>query len=107
MGGRNDQAKVLRMLEYLVDRRRDEWKRPHFDLLHGPAKGLGEIILKKIGGVQTRLIGFFDQQRSIFNVVLVVTKKQSQFDPRDWIYTSHSRKKDILINPEKANDWSP
>ena len=94
-------------LEYLVDRRRDEWKRPEFDALHGAAKGLGEIILKKIDGVQTRLIGFFDEQRSIFNIVLVVKKKQSQFEPRDWEEIAQKRKKEILTNPEKANDWYP
>ena len=98
---------MLRKLEYLVDQPRSEWKRPYFDQLHGNAATLGEIILKKVGGVQTRLIGFFDDTRGIFNIVLVVTKKEKQYEPKQWVEMALSGVKDIKINPERANDWYP
>ena len=102
-----EKAKVLRKLEYLVGQPRSEWKRPNFDQLHGNAATLGEIILKKISGMQTRLIGFFDEARGIFNIVLVVTKKEKQYEPKQWVEVALSRMKDIKINPERANDWYP
>jgi hypothetical protein len=98
---------VLIKLEYLVYQPRSGWTRPRFDLLHGAAATLGEIILKKVGGVQTRLIGFFDEARGIFNIVLVVKKKSKQYDPKDWIESALSRAKEIKANPERANDWHP
>lgn len=102
-----DKAKVMRKLEYLIDQPRSEWKRPNFDLLHGNAASLGEIILKKIGNVQTRLIGYFDESRGIFNIVLVVTKKQGQFHPKQWVEIALGRMKEIKISPERAIDWNP
>ena len=98
---------MLRKLEYLVDQPRSEWTRPRFDLLHGAATTLAEIILEKVDGVQTRLVGFFDEIRGIFNIVLVVTKKGKQYDPKHWAEVALNRAKEIKTNPERANDWYP
>ena len=105
--GAKDKASVLVKLEYLIAQPRENWIRPRFDLLHGTASGLGEIILKKVGMVQTRLIGYFDGARSVFTIVLIVTKKGKQFNPKEWEAVAQDRKKDIQTNPEKANDWNP
>src|SRR5262245_45290110 len=79
-----DAAKVQIRTWYLLNQPRADWKRPYFDALHGTVSGFGEIILGKIGGVQTRLVGYFDCEPSSFTVVCAVTKKQRKYSPIDW-----------------------
>ncbi len=89
----DDQAKVLTRLEYLGAKQRGEWKRPYFDILKG-MDGMGEIRFNRILGVQTRLIGYFGPNRKKFTVVLVVTKKQNIYSPKQWEKTALQRKKE-------------
>lgn len=102
------QAKVQIKIEYLIAQPRENWIRPRFDLLHGDAVPLGEIILKEIDGKQTRLIGFFDKShRARYTIVTVVTKKQNVYTPKDWKDISLRRMREIELNPERANEWIP
>jgi hypothetical protein len=105
--GSKDKARVLRILDYLVWQPRSEWRRPQFDQLHGPVAQMGEIILKVIGGVQTRLVGFFDDKRMVFTIVLVVTKKEPNYLPRDWEQISIKRMIEVKANSRCADEWYP
>jgi hypothetical protein len=67
----------------------------------------GEIILKVVGGVQTRLVGFFDDRRMVFTIVLVVTKKEPNYMPRDWQQISVKRMNEVKANSGRANEWYP
>lgn len=105
--GSKDKARVMRILDYLVFQPRSEWKRPHFDQLHGSTAQMGEIRLNKIEGVQTRLIGFFDSVRMVFTIVVVVTKKERNYSPRDWESIASKRMSEVRSNSERADDWYP
>lgn len=105
--GSKDKARVMRILDYLVWQSRSEWKRPQFDQLHGHVAQMGEIILKVIGGVQTRLVGFFDDRRMVFTIVLVVTKKEPNYSPRDWQQISVKRMNEVKANSGCADEWYP
>jgi hypothetical protein len=102
-----DAAKVQIRIWYLLSQPRINWKRPYFDALHGAVSGFGEIILGKIGGVQTRLVGFFDCEPSSFTVVSVMTKKQRKYSPQDWQKISIRRRKEIECDSRKAHEWIP
>lgn len=105
---RKAQAKVYVQLEYLIAQPRENWVRPRFDLLHGNATPLGEIILKKVEDKQTRLIGFFDKShRERYVIVTVVTKKQNIYTPKDWESISLRRMKEINSEPRRAHEWIP
>ena len=52
------EAELLVSLAYLVQRPREEWIRPSFDMLHGAGRGLGEIRFK-VNKVCYRPIGYF------------------------------------------------
>lgn len=105
--GSKDKARVLRILDYLVWQPRSEWKRPHFDKLHGPVAQLGEIRVGLIDAVQTRLIGFFEAERMVFTIVVVITKKERNYLPRDWEQISIRRMNEIKANSGSANEWYP
>jgi hypothetical protein len=101
-------AKAQVKIEYLIDQPRENWTRPRFDLLHGDAIPLGEIILKEIDGKQTRLVGFFDKfHRCRYIIVTVVTKKQKIYTPKGWEDTSLRRMREIELDPRRANEWIP
>lgn len=104
----NDQAAVVVALEQLLILERDYWRRPQFDTLHD-MDGMGEIILGKVSGVQTRLVGFFGPKRvrHVFTVVLLVTKKQRVYSPRDWEKTALRRKGECEQDEAKAHVWNP
>jgi hypothetical protein len=105
---RKAQAKVQVQLEYLIAQSRENWVRPRFDLLHGNAVPLGEIILKKVEDRQTRLIGFFDKShRERYVIVAVVTKKQNIYAPKDWESISLLRMREVESDPRRANEWIP
>ena len=105
--GSRDKARVVANLDYLIWKPRSEWRRPKFDQLHGPVAQMGEIILKIIGGVQTRLIGLFDTDRMVFTIVLVVTKKERNYLPRDWEQISVRRMNEVKANSGCADEWYP
>lgn len=102
----NSQADVLTKLEYLVAQPRDKWVRPDFDLLHGSAKGFGEIRIK-IRSVRTGLIGFFGPSRQEFAIVLSVQKKGNNYKPKDWESVANKRKREIENDENRAAKWVP
>jgi hypothetical protein len=103
----SDAAKVQIRTWYLLNQPHANCTRPYFDSLHGTVSGFGEIILGKVGGVQTRLVGYFDCEPSSFTVVCVVTKKQRKYSPHDWQKVSIRRRKDIECDSWKAHEWIP
>ena len=66
-------GKLDALLEHLGNRHRSDWRRPHFDLLSGICKGLGEIRLKARSG-QHRVLGFFGPERMTFTLVTCFKK---------------------------------
>jgi hypothetical protein len=65
--------------EYLVQRTRDEWRRPDFDLLSGNMREIGEIRLKV--DKQYRILGFFGPGRSEFTLLIGASKKGKTYNP--------------------------
>jgi hypothetical protein len=65
--------------EYLVQRPRDEWRRPDFDLLSGNMREIGEIRLKV--DKQYRILGFFGPGRSDFTLLIGASKKGKTYNP--------------------------
>jgi hypothetical protein len=103
-----DQAAVMTALEQLGRIERDWWRRPQFDVLRN-MDGMGEVILGKIAGVQTRLVGFFGpgRQRHVFTIVLVVTKKAKAFHPKDWERTALRRREECEGGEGRTHVWNP
>jgi hypothetical protein len=103
-----NQASVLTSVEHLAKVERDYWKRPQFDTLRS-MDGMGEIILGKIGGIQTRLVGFFGPTRTrhLFTVVLIVTKRMQVYSPKDWENVSKRRRDECEINEDRTYVWHP
>ncbi len=106
--GPEDQASVLTALEQLAKVERDYWRRPQFDTLR-KMDGMGEVILGKVGGVQTRLVGFFGPKsnRHVFTIVLVVTKKMNVYEPKDWEKTALRRRQECEEEKGRADVWYP
>jgi hypothetical protein len=100
------QAAVLVAMEYLQDVPRHLWVRPRFDLLH-KMDGMGEIRLGKKDGVQTRLVGYFGPDQLTFTIVLVVTKKDKNYTPKDWKKIAKKRRKECDEDGERVNVWAP
>lgn len=99
-------ARVLTRLLYIGDQPREGWKRPHFDLLSGDCSGLGEIRFK-IDRTQFRLVGFFGPEREEFTIVTVAVEKDSEFEPKNACKIAQRRKKEILEEPERSDEWRP
>jgi hypothetical protein len=83
------QAAVDVALEFLVQRPRDEWRRPAFDLLSGKMRELGEIRFKV--DKQYRILGFFGPNASEFTMLIGASKKGSNYDPRNALETALER----------------
>jgi hypothetical protein len=66
-------------LEFLVQRPRNEWLRPRFDLLSGKMREVGEIRIKV--DKQYRILGFFGPSRSEFTLLIGASKKGKTYDP--------------------------
>src|SRR5205807_6402922 len=62
------QAALTVALEYLLQRPRNEWRRPEFDLLSGKFRDIGEIRLKV--DKQYRILGFFGPARADFTLLI-------------------------------------
>lgn len=102
-----ERAKVVSRLEFLAYQPRSNWRRPDFDQLKGQVKGLGEIRIRNLAGQETRLIGFFDEIRWTFVIVLIVTKKGHQYNPKSWEEVALSRVKEVRLDGSRASDWYP
>jgi hypothetical protein len=90
---------------YLLHQERDNWTRPQFDTLSHDASGFGEIRLGKVEGIETRIVGYFDDDS--FYAVLVISKKGSKYQPSNWIKLIHQRRIEIESNKWRANEWIP
>jgi hypothetical protein len=80
------QATMAVALEYLVQRPRNEWRRPEFDLLSGKLREIGEIRFKV--DKQYRILGFFGPSRSDFTLLVGASKKGSNYDPKNALDTA-------------------
>jgi hypothetical protein len=76
-------------LEYLIQRPREEWRRPEFDLLSGKLREIGEIRLKV--DKQYRILGFFGPRQSEFTLLIGASKKGSNYNPRGALDTALER----------------
>ena len=76
-------------LEYLVQRPRNEWVRPEFDLLSGNMREVGEIRFKV--DKQYRVLGFFGPGRSEFTLLIGASKKGNVYDPKGTLETALKR----------------
>jgi hypothetical protein len=87
------QAAVAVALEYLVQRPRNEWRRPDFDLLSGKMREIGEIRFRV--DKQYRILGFFGPGRSEFTLLVGASKKGRSYDPKNALETALDRSKDV------------
>jgi hypothetical protein len=76
-------------LEYLIQRPRNEWRRPEFDLLSGKMREIGEIRLK--ADKEYRIFGFFGPGRSDFTLLIGASKKGKTYDPIGALETALER----------------
>jgi hypothetical protein len=76
-------------LEYLIQRPRNEWRRPEFDLLSGKMREIGEIRLK--ADKEYRMFGFFGPGRSDFTLLIGASKKGKTYDPIGALETALER----------------
>src|ERR1700730_3768654 len=80
-------------LEFLVQRPRNEWRRPDFDLLSGKMREIGEIRFRV--DKQYRILGFFGPGRSEFTLLVGASKKGRSYDPKNALETALDRSKDV------------
>lgn len=90
-------------LEFLAQRSRDEWRRPHFDQLSGQMRQIGEIRFKV--DKQYRVLGFFGPNRWDFTMVIGCTKKGSVYDPPSALSTALERRDQVLSDGERCCVW--
>ena len=94
------QAAVEVALEYLIQRPRQEWRRPEFDLLSGKLREIGEIRLKV--DKQYRILGFFGPSRSDFTLLIGASKKGNQYDPRNALETALDRMTQVKVDGRRC-----
>jgi len=94
------QAALDVALEYLVQRPRDEWRRPQFDLLSGKMRAIGEIRLKV--DKQYRVLGFFGPGRSDFTLLIGASKKGTTYDPIDTLETALKRMAEVTTHEGRS-----
>jgi hypothetical protein len=98
-------GKVDALLEHLGNRKRDDWRRPQFDLLSGnTCKGLGEVRAKTRGG-QYRLLGYFGPHQMTFTV-LACFKKTRKNDTNPACELSQKRRKEVASDVSRARQCS-
>jgi hypothetical protein len=83
-------------LEYLVQRPRNEWRRPEFDLLTGKMREIGEIRFKV--DKQYRILGFFGPGRADFTLLVGASKKGATYDPPGALETALRRMSEVKAN---------
>jgi Phage derived protein Gp49-like (DUF891) len=69
-------GKIDALLEHLGNRPRNEWRRPHFDVLSGVCQGLAEIRIKARSG-QYRMLGYFGPEHITFTFLNGSRKRTS------------------------------
>jgi hypothetical protein len=87
-------------LEYLVQRPRDEWRRPEFDLLSGKMRAVGEIRLKV--DKQYRILGFFGPGRSDFTLLVGASKKGKVYSPTGALETALKRMAEVKADGRRS-----
>jgi hypothetical protein len=87
-------------LEYLIQRPRQEWRRPEFDLLSGKMRAIGEIRLKV--DKQYRILGFFGPSRSDFTMLVGSSKKGKNYDPPGALETALDRMREVLADGRRC-----
>jgi len=83
------QAAVDVAFEFLIQRARDEWRRPEFDLLSGKMREIGEVRFKV--DKQYRILGFFGPNASEFTILIGASKKGGNYTPRNALETALER----------------
>ncbi len=89
------------VLEFLRQRRRDEWRRPEFDRMSGRYRVLSELRFE-VANVQYRPLGFFGPARAEFTILVGATKKRKVYDPRNALETALGRRLEVLGNPLRS-----
>lgn len=97
-------GKLDALLEHLGSRHRADWRRPHFDLLTGICKGLGEIRLGARSG-EHRVLGFFGPDRMTFTLVSCF-KKTRESDTENACRVGQIRRKDVVYDVSRARRCS-
>src|ERR1700686_2035331 len=87
-------------LEYLIQRPRNEWRRPEFDLLSGKMRAIGEIRLKV--DKQYRILGFFGPDRSDFTMLIGSSKKGNNYDPTGTFETALDRMTQVVADRRRC-----
>lgn len=99
-------AEMDAVIEYLLNKPRDEWKRPKFDLLKdnksGKCKGLSEIRFK-VNNIQYRVLGFFGSERLVY-VLVDVGKKTDENFYKSACKNGHVKRKEIQENGRRAKE---
>lgn len=90
--GRQFFAAQVRYLASTAER--SDWHEPEFKKLKG-AQHIYEIRFKNIN-VQTRALGYFEDDARCFVITLIATHKQNVYSPTEAIKTSATRKASIL-----------
>ena len=88
------------LLEHLGNRQRGDWRRPHFDLLSGICKGLGEFRVKARSG-EYRVLGCFGLERMAF-ILLIGFKKTRDSNTNAACRTAHTRRKEVFYDAARA-----
>jgi hypothetical protein len=87
-------------LEFLVQRPRNEWRRPEFDLLSGKMREIGEIRMKV--DKQYRILGFFGPGRSEFTLLIGSSKKGKIYSPLGTLETALERMKQVKADGRRS-----
>jgi hypothetical protein len=98
-------AAVEVAIEYLVQRPREEWRRPEFDLLSGKMREIGEIRFR--ADKQYRILGFFGPSRSDFTLLVGTSKKGKNYDPRNALETALDRMAEVKTDGRRCRVFNP
>jgi hypothetical protein len=88
----------------LLQRSREEWRRPEFAMLKGKYTKLGELRFD-VRNVEYRPLGFFGPCQSEFTILIGATKKGRVYNPHSALDSALSRRAEVLIDPERTNVW--
>jgi hypothetical protein len=95
-------GKIDAVLEHLSNRPRNEWRRPHFDVLSGVCQGLAEIRIKARSG-QYRMLGYFGPERMTFTL-LNGFKKTRESDTNNACRAGQIRRKEVSHDVSRARE---
>jgi hypothetical protein len=89
-------------IEYLRQRGRDRWTRPHAHKLSKSSEFRDFFEIRfKANRTQQRPIGFFGPADNQFTIVIWATEK-GRLIPEEWFQTANTRRKDILSGDAKT-----